>query len=47
MLKSTKKTFFGNLNINEITDSMKFWKTLQPFFSDKCNTNNILFQKKK
>ena len=26
ILKSTKKKFFGNLNINEITDNRKFWK---------------------
>ena len=45
--KSTKKTFFGNLNIREITDNIKFWKTLQPFFSDKCKSNNILYQQKK
>ena len=29
VLKSTKKIFFGTLNINEI-------KTVKPFFSDKC-----------
>ena len=25
-MKPTKKNFFGNLNINEITDNRKFWK---------------------
>ena len=28
ILKSTKKTFFETLNINEITDNRKFWKTV-------------------
>ena len=32
IMKSTKKIFFGNLDINEITDNRKFWKTVQPFF---------------
>ena len=31
ILKSTKKTFFGTLNINEITDNRKFWKAVEPF----------------
>ena len=33
MLKSTKKTFFETLNINEITDNRKFWKQLGFFFT--------------
>ena len=46
ILKSTKKTFFETLNINKITDNRKFWKTVKPFFTDKCNTtNNILTEK--
>ena len=47
ILKSTKRNFFGNLNIDEITDNKKFWETLKPFFTDKCKTssNNILMKK--
>ena len=40
ILNSTKKTFFEALNINEITDNRKFWKTIKPFFTDKCKTTN-------
>ena len=48
ILKSTKKTFFETLNINEITDNIKFWKTVKPFFTDKCKTsNNIILTEKK
>ena len=36
ILKSAKKTFFENLNINEITDNRNFWKTVKPFFTDRC-----------
>ena len=47
ILKSTKKTFFETQNINEITDNRKFWKTVQPFFTDKCKTtNNIILTEK-
>ena len=47
ILKSTKKTFLETLNINEITDNRKFWKTVKPFFTDECKTsNNMLLTKK-
>ena len=47
ILKSTKKTFFEALNINEITDNRKFWKTVKPFFTGKCKTtNNIILTEK-
>ena len=48
ILKSTKKTFFEALNINEITDNRKFRKTVKPFFTDKCKTTDsiILTEKK-
>ena len=36
ILKSAKKTFFENLNINEITENRNFWKTVKPFFTDRC-----------
>ena len=42
ILKSTKKTFLEALNINEITDNQKFWKTVKPFFTEKCKTTNII-----
>ena len=49
ILKSTQKTFFETLNINEMTDNRKFWKTVKPFFTDKCKTsdNIILTEKNK
>ena len=44
ILKPTKKAFFENLNINEITDNRKFWKTVKP---GKCKTsNNIILTEK-
>ena len=42
ILKATKKKFFETLNI-KITDNRKFWKTVKPFFTDKCKaSNNII-----
>ena len=35
LYKKEKKTFYSNLDLNEITDNKKFWKTLKPLFSDK------------
>ena len=47
ILKSTKKTFFRTLNINEITDNRKFRKTVKPFFTGKYKTiNNIILTEK-
>ena len=43
ILKSTKKTFFETLNINEVTDNRKFWKTVKPFFTEKYKTTNNIF----
>ena len=35
LLRKTKKDYFNNLNIKNITDSKAFWKTIKPYFSDK------------
>ena len=29
-----KKKYFANINISSITDNNKFWKTVEPFYSD-------------
>jgi exonuclease III/predicted transport protein len=34
LLKKEKKKYFGNLDLNDITDNKKFWKTIKPFFSN-------------
>ena len=34
LLKSAKKDYYNNLNINHVTDNRKFWKTVKPEFSD-------------
>ena len=42
LYKKERKVYYTKLNINNITDNRKFWKTMKPFFSDKgVNTSKI------
>ena len=41
LLRNTKKDYFQKLNIKDLIDKKKFWKTIKPFFSNKSlNSNN-------
>ena len=40
LLIQTKKDYCENLNINFITDNIKFWKYIKPSFSDKITTSS-------
>ena len=43
LLTKTKKTYFEKLNIKEIGHNKTYWKTAQPYFSDKNNkSSNII-----
>ena len=35
LYKREKRNYFNNLNLKEITDKKKFWKTVKPFLSNK------------
>ena len=35
LYKKTRKEYLNNLNLNNITDNKKFWRTVKPFFTDK------------
>ena len=42
LLRKTKKAYYSNLNVKDIVDNRKFWKTVKSFFSDKSkNFENI------
>ena len=42
-----KSEYFCNLNIKELNDSKKFWKKIEPFFSDiGLETNKIILKEK-
>ena len=37
LLRKTKKVYYSNLNVKNILDNKKSWKTVTSFFSDKSN----------
>ena len=47
LLCNTKKDYFQKLNIKDLTDNKKFWKTIKPFFSNKgLNSNKLMLREK-
>ena len=36
LLRKVKKEYYENLNLNKIMDNKEFWKTMKPFFTEKC-----------
>ena len=36
----TKRDFYNQLDISELTDNKKFWKTVKPFISDKSSSKS-------
>ena len=38
LYKKERKKYYSNLNLNDITDNKKFWKTIKPMFSNKEQT---------
>ena len=47
LLRRTKKEHFQNLNVKDLSDNKKFWKTIKPHSSKKgLNSNKMLLKKK-
>ena len=47
LLRSTKKEYFQNLNVKDLSDNKKFWKAIKPYFSNKgLNSNKMLLKEK-
>ena len=40
LLKSEKKKYYNNLDLNVFTDNKKFWQNIKPLFSDKAKVFN-------
>ena len=40
LFRQAKKDYYSKLDINLVTDDRKFWKTVKPALSDKCQSNN-------
>ena len=38
--RKTKRDFYNQLDISEVTDNKKFWKTVKPFISDKSSSKS-------
>ena len=42
-MKETKTRHFNNLNVKDVAENKRFWKTIKTFFADKTkNSNNII-----
>ena len=35
LLRKSKKQYFSNINISDVTDNKSFWKSVKPYFSSK------------
>ena len=47
LLRKTKTEYFKNLNVKDLSDNRKFWKTIKPYFSNKgLNSIKLLLKKK-
>ena len=47
LLRRTKKEYFQNLNVKDLSDNKTFWKTIKPYFSKKgLNSNKMLLKEK-
>ena len=38
LLRKSKRNYYSNLNMKDISDNKKFWKTIRPLFSDKTKS---------
>ena len=47
LLRNTKKGYFQKLNIKDLTDNKKFWKTIKTFFSNNGSNSNKLMLREK
>ena len=47
LLQKTKKQIFQNIEIRNLKDSKKFWKTIKLYFGNKELNSNRLFLKEK
>ena len=47
LLRKTKKDYFNDLNIKNITDNKAFGKTIKPYFSNKgLNSSSLILSEK-
>ena len=45
LLRKTKIEYFQKLNVKDLSDNRKFWKTIKPFFRNKgLNSNKLMLK---
>ena len=45
LLRKTKIEYFQKLNVKDLSDNRKFWKTIKPVFSNKgLNSNKLMLK---
>ena len=45
LLRKTKTEYFQKLNVKDLSDNRKFWKTIKPFFSNKgLNSKKLMLK---
>ena len=42
LLKKAKKDYYENIDVSNLTDSNKFWKTVKPIFGSKIKSRNSI-----
>ena len=42
LLRKSKKQYFNNTDVKNLTHNKKFWKIIRPKFSNKCKTANTI-----
>ena len=42
LLRESKTSYYGNLNLKLLTDNRNFWRTVKPLFSDKIQTSTAI-----
>ena len=47
ILRQSKKNYYENIDVKQISDSKKFWKTIRPSFSNKTKTANTIILSEK
>ena len=47
LLRNIKKDYFLKLNVKDLADNKKFWKSIKPFFSNKdLNLHKLMLREK-
>ena len=40
LLRKSKKQYFSNISVRDVSDNKSFWKSVKPYFSNKGSSSN-------